>query len=73
MKNNKLKLTPKQSDVFKFIKRFQANNGYPPTRQEIAKNFKFKSVNAATDHVKAIERAGWIKRTPNINRGMKIL
>ncbi len=66
-------LTARQSQVFKFIKRFMSNHGYPPTRAEIQKQFDFKSPNAATDHLKAIEKRGWIKVVPTISRGIKIV
>jgi len=73
MKKKKLELTARQAQVFKFIKRFQAKHGYPPTRAEIAKQFQFKSPNAVTDHLKAIERSGWIKIVPLVSRGIKIV
>jgi len=72
-KKKKQELTPRQSDVFKFIKRFQSKHGYPPTRQEISDQFGFKSKNAATDHIRLIASKGWIEVVPGINRGIKIV
>ena len=73
MKKNKIVLTPRQSDIFKFIKGFQARNGMPPTREEICSNFGFKSKTAADDHIKAIAKRGWIEIIPIKSRGIKIL
>ena len=65
-------MTVRQSQIFKFIKRFQARHGYPPTRAEITNQFGFKSPNATADHLKAIEKRGWIKLIPDIARGIKL-
>ena len=73
MKNKKEVLTVRQSEIFKYIKRFQAKNGYPPSRSEICDQFNFKSRNAAQDHLLGIEKRGWIKIIPSISRGIKIL
>lgn len=69
----KRELTIRQSQIFKYIKRYMAKHGYPPTRAEIREQFKFKSNNAVTDHLKSIEKRGWIKIIPMISRGIKIL
>lgn len=73
MKKEKEVLTAKQALVFKFIKRYQAKHGYPPTRAEIVKQFGYSSATAANDHLKAIEKRGWIKLLPTVSRGIKIL
>ena len=49
-----LNLTAQQIKVFDVIKDSLKNNGYPPTRVEIAKILGFKSVNAAESHIKAL-------------------
>ena len=66
-------LTVRQALVFKYIKKYQARHGYPPTRSEINKQFGFKSPNASQDHLGKIEKKGWIKLTPLISRGIKIV
>ncbi len=38
-----LKLTPRQAEILAFIKRCLDDNGYPPTRAEIALELGFKS------------------------------
>ena len=51
-----LKLTPRQAEILAFIKRCLEDNGYPPTRAEIALELGFKSPNAAEEHLKALAR-----------------
>ena len=55
-----LNLTAQQIKVFDVIKDSLKNNGYPPTRVEIAKILGFKSVNAAESHIKALVKKGVI-------------
>ncbi|GGM24591.1 transcriptional repressor LexA [Pseudomonas asuensis] len=67
-----LKLTPRQSEILSFIKRCLEENGFPPTRAEIAQKLGFKSPNAAEEHLKALARKGAIEMTPGASRGIRI-
>ncbi|MFV3304457.1 transcriptional repressor LexA [Pseudomonas sp. NY15181] len=67
-----LKLTPRQAEILAFIKRCLEDNGYPPTRAEIAQELGFKSPNAAEEHLKALARKGAIEMTPGASRGIRI-
>lgn len=67
-----IKLTPRQSEILAFIKRCLEDNGYPPTRAEIAHELGFKSPNAAEEHLKALARKGAIEMTPGASRGIRI-
>ncbi|WP_417776770.1 transcriptional repressor LexA [Stutzerimonas xanthomarina] len=67
-----IKLTPRQSEILAFIKRCLEDNGYPPTRAEIAQELGFKSPNAAEEHLKALARKGAIEMTPGTSRGIRI-
>ena len=67
-----LKLTPRQNEILTFIKRCLEDNGYPPTRAEIAQELGFKSPNAAEEHLKALARKGAIEMTPGASRGIRI-
>jgi len=66
------KLPPRQSEILAFIKRCLEDNGYPPTRAEIAQELGFKSPNAAEEHLKALARKGAIEMTPGASRGIRI-
>ncbi|WP_339082510.1 transcriptional repressor LexA [Pseudomonas sp. TMP9] len=67
-----LKLTPRQAEILAFIKQCLEDNGYPPTRAEIALKLGFKSPNAAEEHLKALARKGAIEMTPGASRGIRI-
>ena len=63
------KLTKRQSEILSFLKVWIDDNGYPPTRAEIAKELGFKSPN----HLKALARKGAIEMIPGASRGLKII
>ncbi|HZJ91704.1 MAG TPA: transcriptional repressor LexA [Thiopseudomonas sp.] len=67
------KLTKRQSEILTFLITWIEDNGYPPTRAEIAKELGFKSPNAAEDHLKALARKGAIEMIPGASRGLKII
>ena len=67
-----IKLTPRQQQVFDFIKEYLDQNGMPPTRAEIAAELGFKSPNAAEEHLKALARKEAIEMIPGASRGIRI-
>jgi len=48
-------------------------SGFPPTRADIAKEFGFKSANAAEEHLKALARKGAIEIIPGASRGIRLI
>ena len=66
-------LTKRQLEILDLIHASIDENGMPPTRSEIADILGFKSLNAAEDHLKALEKKEFIKLVPNVSRGIKIL
>ena len=44
----------------------------PPTRAEIARELGFRSVNAAEEHLRALQRKGVIELLPGISRGIRL-
>ncbi|MCQ9207988.1 MAG: transcriptional repressor LexA [Omnitrophica bacterium] len=66
-------LTKRQEQIFNFIVSNIDDLGYPPSIPEIQEEFSFQSPNAAQDHLKALERKGYISRRPHKSRGIGIL
>ena len=66
-------LTKRQLEVLDLIHASIDENGMPPTRSEIANNLGFKSLNAAEDHLKALEKKEFIELIPCVSRGIKVL
>lgn len=65
-------LTPRQSQILKFIQKELAATGMPPTRAEIAAAMGFKSANAAEEHLRALQRKGVIDLIPGASRGIQL-
>lgn len=65
-------LTQKQQDILDFVLSEVQSGNPPPSRVEIAEKFNFSSPNAAQEHLKAIEKKGYIKLNSK-SRGIKIL
>ena len=65
-------LTAKQQNVFDYIQQKVEKIGYPPSVREIAQQFEI-STRAAYDHLRAIERKGYIRRDPMKPRAIEIV
>ncbi len=65
-------LTPRQREVLEFIRRFTVQVGYPPTVREIGAHFGFVP-RSVFDHLKALERKGYLRRDAAKSRSLQIL
>lgn len=65
-------LTARQAEILQLINDFQQESGFPPTRAEIARILGFRSANAAEDHLKALEKKGFIELLPGSSRGIRL-
>ena len=63
-------LTKRQEEILNLIKTHITDFGFPPTRADIAKTLGFKSPNAAEQHLRAIEKKGFIKILSGASRGI---
>ena len=63
-------LTKRQEEILNLIKTHISDFGFPPTRADIAKKLGFKSPNAAEQHLRAIEKKGFIKILSGASRGI---
>ena len=66
-------LTERQSEILKLIRELTEVSGYPPTRAEIAERMGFRSVNAAEQHLRALEKKGAIEISSGASRGIRVL
>jgi len=55
-------LTVRQKRIYDFLADTIQDNGYAPSILEIGKRFKIASTRGVFDHLKALERKGYIKR-----------
>lgn len=65
-------LTPAQSRVLEFIRTSVQSRGIPPTRAEIAREFGYRSPNAAEDHLRRLAKKGAIRLMAGISRGISL-
>ena len=67
------KLTTCQRRVFEFIQSCVRELGRPPTRQEIADHFKYRSLTTVESHLRLIAKKGFLKIEPNQSRGLQMI
>ena len=66
-------LTKKQKEVLDFIKRFHAENKYPPSIRQICSAIDLSSPATVHVHVNHLVEKGYIKRSAEGNRAMELL
>src|SRR5210317_1821160 len=66
------KLTARQQAVFDFVQELIVRRGYGPTVREIGEQFGIKSPNGVMCHLRALERKGLIRRSPNKSRAIEL-
>ncbi len=66
-------LTPRQREIYSFIRSKIQGRGYGPTVREIGLEFDIKSPNGVMCHLKALQKKGFIHREPNMSRAIQML
>jgi repressor LexA len=72
MEHVTMDLTEKQTRVLACITQWIHDQGYPPTFQELAQELRLTEKNAR-DYVLILERKGYLRRQPNVARGITLL
>ncbi|NNF07422.1 MAG: transcriptional repressor LexA [Candidatus Eisenbacteria bacterium] len=67
------RLTPRQQQIYDYLASHLDDHGYPPTLREICAEFGMKSTRAASDHLHALERKGFINRARDRSRGIELV
>ena len=66
-------LTKRQQLVLDYIQASQVQQGVVPTMREIARQFGYKSMTAAADHVRALRRKGFLVHHPRQARSHSVV
>jgi repressor LexA len=66
-------LTDRQKEVLEFIQRSIDGRGYPPTLREIGEHMGIRSTNGVNDHLKALEKKGYLAREDLKSRALRPL
>ena len=65
-------LTRQQQRVLQAVRAQIAASGLPPTQAELARTLGFASLTAAKDHLKALERKGYLQLRTGTARGIRL-
>jgi repressor LexA len=65
-------LTERQAEMLRLVRELTEVSGFPPTRAEIAQRMGFRSVNAAEQHLRALEKKGAIEISSGASRGIRV-
>lgn len=66
-------LPPRQKFLLTYIETFLTERGYVPTLVEMAKALEVSSLQAVKDHLLALERKGYLRRSPGRSRAIELL
>ncbi len=64
-------MTRRQKQVLDFISTHIDRKGYPPTLREIGRHLRVSSTNCVNDHLKALERKGYLRRDDLKSRALR--
>jgi repressor LexA len=66
-----MNLTKRQQEILEFIETYVEEHGVPPSVREVGGRFQIYP-RAAHDHLRALERKGFIQRTPLKSRSIQV-
>lgn len=66
-------LTKRQAQTLGFIRKSIEERGYPPTLREIGEHMGIRSTNGVNDHLRALERKGYLRREDMKSRALKLV
>jgi len=70
MPESRQRLTARQEQVLTIIQEAIARDGYPPTIREIGQQLGIRSTNGVNDHLKALQRKGYLTRSEAKSRAI---
>jgi repressor LexA len=65
-------LTPRQREVFEYIRERIGESNRPPTLREIGQRFEISSTNGVRSILGALVKKGYIERAPKLSRGIDL-
>lgn len=66
-------LTRKQRAIYEYVADCVRRQGIPPSLTEIAAAFELASLSGVADHLRALERKGFIRRRRGVSRGIELI
>lgn len=71
MERPEKELTDRQVEVLEYIIQHIQKTGFPPTIREIGEELNIRSTNGVNDHLKALERKGYLSREDAKSRAIR--
>jgi site-specific DNA-methyltransferase (adenine-specific) len=68
-----LTLTKRQKEILDFIKSYIKKSGYSPTFNEIKKKFKLSALSTVHQHIEALVKKGYLKKTNKTSRSLELI
>jgi len=66
-------LTKRQKEILDFLELFVAEYGYPPSYEEIARNFGYTSLATVHEHLENLRAKGYIRKSYNASRSIEVV
>jgi repressor LexA len=66
-------LTKRQKQTLDYIRQSIEQRGYPPTLREIGEYMGIRSTNGVNDHLRALERKGYLRREDMKSRALRLV
>jgi len=72
VKHSQIEISSRQQAVLDYIRAFLEERGYPPSVREIVTGCGISSTSVAAFHLKRLEAKGYLRRHPDISRGLEL-
>jgi repressor LexA len=66
-------LTKRQKEILDFLEIFLTEYGYPPSYEEIARNFGYTSLATVHEHLENLRQKGYIRKSYNASRSIELV
>ncbi len=73
MARKKAGLGERHKKILKFLEKFQAENGYPPSIREIGENTHISSTSVVNYYLNQLQEMNFIERESNVSRGIRLI
>ena len=67
------KLSERQSRILDFIKQFMSEHQFPPTVRDIQAGCEISSTSVVDYNLHILQRHGYLRRLPEVSRGIELL
>lgn len=73
MARKKAGLGERHKKILKFLEKFYADNGFPPSIREIGENTSISSTSVVNYYLNQLEEMNYIERESNVSRGIRLV